>query len=251
MLCGVACSALFGETSFATPELSIGENLLGNTIEGKVARCNKSMTSLLGKPFSEILDHTCYNLMHGTSEPIEECPMVRMLETHHRETLVLQMDDRWFHVAGDPLLDDTGNLIGGVHIMSDITERKRAEEQLRQNAFYDALTGLPNRVVFTDRLGRSIERSKRRRDYLFAVLFLDLDDFKIVNDSLGHMVGDGLLVAVARRLEAVLCSADTVARFGGDEFAMLLDDIKDVNDAILVANRIQKELTLPFNLSGR
>jgi diguanylate cyclase (GGDEF)-like protein len=128
------------------------------------------------------------------------------------------------------------------------TKRKRAEEQLLHNAFHDALTGLPNRALFIDRLRQSIRRIRRRRDYLFAVLFLDLDNFKNINDDLGHMAGDQLLIAIARRLEACLRSSDTLARLGGDEFTILLDDIKDISDSIRVANRIYKELTPPFNL---
>lgn len=135
-------------------------------------------------------------------------------------------------------------------LKQEISDRQRAEEQLTHSAFHDALTGLPNRALFMDRLGHVVECAKRREDYLFAVLFLDLDRFKIVNDSLGHMAGDQLLIAIASRIKACLRSADTLARLGGDEFTILLEDIKDVSDAKHVANRIQEELMLPFNLSG-
>jgi diguanylate cyclase (GGDEF)-like protein len=101
-----------------------------------------------------------------------------------------------------------------------------------------------------DRLAGAVTRARRREDYLFAVLFLDIDRFKVVNDSLGHIVGDLLLIAIARRLEICLRPGDTVARLGGDEFAILLEDISDVSDSIRVAERIQKELQYPFNLSG-
>lgn len=131
---------------------------------------------------------------------------------------------------------------------TDITEGRRAEEQLAHRAFYDPLTDLPNRSLFLDRLRHAMRRAKRRRDYLFAVLFLDLDRFKVINDSLGHMAGDQLLVKLARRLEGSLRPGDTVARLGGDEFTVLLDDIHDVTDAHLIADRIQRELTAPFHL---
>jgi diguanylate cyclase (GGDEF)-like protein/PAS domain S-box-containing protein len=132
----------------------------------------------------------------------------------------------------------------------NITERKQTDEKLKQQAFYDQLTNLQNRTMFTKHLRRVIERPKRHMNYLFAVLFMDLDRFKVINDSLGHIIGDKLLVAVARRLEACVRPNDSVARFGGDEFAILLDDIKNVSDATCVADRIQKELSLPFNLRG-
>jgi diguanylate cyclase (GGDEF)-like protein/PAS domain S-box-containing protein len=132
----------------------------------------------------------------------------------------------------------------------DITQRKLAEEQLLHDAFHDALTGLPNRALFTDRLEHALKLAKRRKDYLFAVLFLDLDRFKVVNDSLGHAIGDQLLVAIARRLETCLRAGDTVARLGGDEFVLLLEDIDGVNEATNIVNRLQKKITSPILLDG-
>ncbi|HJZ11538.1 MAG TPA: EAL domain-containing protein, partial [Acidobacteriota bacterium] len=112
-------------------------------------------------------------------------------------------------------------------------------------------TGLANRALFMDLLARAIGRARRRADYVFAVLFLDLDRFKIINDSLGHMIGDQLLVEIARRLESCVRPGDTVARLGGDEFTILVEDITDVTDAIHVAERIQHVLRKPFNLGGQ
>ena len=132
----------------------------------------------------------------------------------------------------------------------DITQRKLAEEQLLHDAFHDALTGLPNRSLFTDRLEHALRLAKRRKDYLFAVLFLDLDRFKVVNDSLGHAIGDQLLVAIARRLETCLRAGDTVARLGGDEFVLLLEDIDGVNEATSIVNRLQQKITSPILLDG-
>jgi diguanylate cyclase (GGDEF)-like protein/PAS domain S-box-containing protein len=134
--------------------------------------------------------------------------------------------------------------------LGDITVQVAAQEQLEHNAFYDTLTGLPNRALFMDVLARAMARTRRRVDYSFAVLFLDLDRFKMVNDSLGHALGDELLLGVARRLESCLRPGDTAARLGGDEFTLLLDDIADVSVATRVAERIQSELSLPFNLNG-
>ncbi|MEH1976471.1 MAG: diguanylate cyclase [Nostoc sp.] len=149
-----------------------------------------------------------------------------------------------------PIRDQNGNITGAVLVFQDITKRKQTEAQLIRNAFYDGLTALPNRVLFLDRLRQTIERSKRRSDYYFAVLFLDLDGFKEINDRFGHGIGDDFLVAIARRLESCLRSGDTVARFGGDEFTVLLEDIKDITDATNVAKRIQDSLRLPLNLNG-
>ncbi|HYY98953.1 MAG TPA: EAL domain-containing protein, partial [Pyrinomonadaceae bacterium] len=134
--------------------------------------------------------------------------------------------------------------------IQDITDRKRAEEQLLHDAFHDALTGLPNRALFMDHVKMAIQRSRRSGDRLFAALFLDLDRFKIVNDSLGHMVGDQLLVGIAHRLEACLRPGDTVARLGGDEFTILLEDLSENEDAIDVARRVQEAVTQPFNIGG-
>ncbi|MEH2161590.1 MAG: diguanylate cyclase [Nostoc sp.] len=149
-----------------------------------------------------------------------------------------------------PIRDRNGNITGAVLVFQDITKRKQTEAQLIRNAFYDGLTALPNRVLFLDRLRQTIERSKRRSDYYFAVLFLDLDGFKEINDRFGHGIGDDFLVAIARRLESCLRGGDTVARFGGDEFTVLLEDIKDITDATNVAKRIQEALRSPLNLNG-
>lgn len=134
-------------------------------------------------------------------------------------------------------------------LQAEILERHITEEKLFYEAFHDALTGLPNRSLFMQRLESAVERA-REENYLLAVLFLDLDGFKIVNDTLGHLIGDELLVAVAQRLQACLRPGDLVARLGGDEFTILLENIKDVSDATKIAERIQHELTLSFNLNG-
>ena len=140
------------------------------------------------------------------------------------------------------------------HYISELERTSRAlqesKEHFRHAAFHDSLTDLPNRSLFSDYLKLAIERSKRQTDYLFAVLFLDLDRFKYINDSLGHSCGDQLIVELARRLQSCLRQVDTVSRFGGDEFAILLDGIKDPSDAIRVAEKIQEALLRPFELGG-
>ncbi|MBS2022229.1 MAG: EAL domain-containing protein [Deltaproteobacteria bacterium] len=131
-------------------------------------------------------------------------------------------------------------------VANDVTERLRAEEKLWHAAFYDSLTGLPNRALFMERLGQAQARAHGRGAAGYGVLFLDLDRFKFVNDSLGHRAGDALLVQIARRLERLRRAGDTVARLGGDEFAILVEGVKDAEDAARVAERVQRELNLPF-----
>ncbi|MCU0515418.1 MAG: EAL domain-containing protein [Oscillatoria sp. Prado101] len=134
-------------------------------------------------------------------------------------------------------------------LIQEIVERKQLQNQLLHLALHDSLTGLPNRALFTERLERAIESAKEQPDCQFAVLFLDCDRFKVVNDSLGHLVGDELLIAIARRLEASLREADTLARLGGDEFAILLENIADISTATQVAEGIIEKLSYPFQLS--
>ena len=133
----------------------------------------------------------------------------------------------------------------------DVTERLRVEEKLWHAAFYDALTGLPNRALFMERLGMALERAKGRGRGGFAVLFLDLDRFKVVNDSLGHRAGDQLLVQISRRLERTRRAGDTVARLGGDEFAVLVEGVETATDSSRVADRVQRELSMPFDIDGQ
>jgi diguanylate cyclase (GGDEF)-like protein/PAS domain S-box-containing protein len=171
------------------------------------------------------------------------------LESEHR---LLHKDGtyRWVLVRGLAVRDAGGEAYRMAGSLTDISDRKQAEEQLIHDALHDPLSGLPNRAFFITLLDRAIKRTRRRGDYLFAVLFVDLDRFKLVNDSLGHGVGDQLLVAISQRLQACLRPGDVVARLGGDEFTILLDDIRDVSDATRVAERVQDELKEPFGFEG-
>jgi len=170
-------------------------------------------------------------------------------ESEHR---VLHKDGsfRWMLSRGVAVHDAFGKVLRMAGSLTDITEGKVS----------DPLTGLPNRLLFIDRVGRLIKHKKRRKDHLFAVLFMDLDGFKMINDSMGHLIGDQLLLGVANRLEKCLRSTDTVARLGetftvarlgGDEFTVLLDDIKDPSDAKRAADRMMKALATPFILGGK
>ncbi len=164
---------------------------------------------------------------------------------------VRHSDGSWRHVevVANNLLADT-TVEGIVLTLRDVSERKGLEEELKHQAFHDALSGLANRALFLDRLEHALARATRSRS-LLAVLFLDLDDFKLVNDSLGHAAGDDLLVAVAARLDSSLRGGDTAARFGGDEFAVLLEEISDLDEATQVAERIITELRAPLTIEDR
>ena len=142
-----------------------------------------------------------------------------------------------------------GRPVRVVGTVQDVTERKALERQLRHQALHDPLTGLPNRLLFIDRLEHALARTERREESI-AVLFLDLDNFKLINDSFGHAVGDQLLLQVADRLDSCMRPQDTVARFGGDEFTILLEDSTEVEGARIVAKRILEELRAPFFLLG-
>lgn len=162
---------------------------------------------------------------------------------------------RWMLCRGAALFDDAGNAVRMAGSQTDITERKLAIEQLLKNALHDALTGLPNRRLFLDRLEGAANRARRHPGSIFAVLYLDLDDFKPVNDTFGHAMGDALLVEVSRRIGSCLRPSDTVARagdvlarLGGDEFTILIEDMRDVSDAIRIAERIQEVVSVPVLL---
>lgn len=142
--------------------------------------------------------------------------------------------------------------LGVVHLYAmDVTARKRVEERLQRNALQDELTGLPNRALLMDRLERNLDLQQRHEDYHFAVLLLDLDRFKLVNESLGHDGGDRLLGEVTRRLQTCVKQSDTVARTGGDEFVLLLEDIGSPANVTRIADRIRQELSAPFSIDGR
>lgn len=157
---------------------------------------------------------------------------------------------RWMLSRGLAVRNRDGKPYRLAGSQADITANKVTEAELLHQVFHDALTGLPNRLLFTEQLEQSIQRTRQQDSYCFAVLFLDLDRFKVVNDSLGHMIGDRLLIAIARRLEICVRPEDTVARLGGDEFTILLENVRKVEDATLIAERIQSALALPFNLEG-
>ena len=159
----------------------------------------------------------------------------------------------WNQHNVSPVYDEEGRVVNHIGVVNDITERKELEDRLAHRALHDPLTDLPNRALFADRLGQALARGgtgggNRRRNDRVAVLFADLDNFKYINDSLGHEAGDRLLIGVADRIRSILRPADTVARLGGDEFAILLEEVVDTSEAVRVAERLAEELKPSFTL---
>jgi diguanylate cyclase (GGDEF)-like protein/PAS domain S-box-containing protein len=209
---------------------------------------NSEMTQdLVGMHFERFFDSKDTFIQYTKSS----LQSIRQIGMDIRELKLYKLDKAPFWCEMSVVrLDPSQTMSGYVATLTDITQRKAVEEELEQAALYDSLTKLPNRALFMDRLGRCHGRSKRRSDYQFAILYLDLDRFKTVNDSLGHLVGDELLQNVAHRLQECVREGDTVARWGGDEFAIILDDIKNITDATRIADRSLKELSAPFRLKG-
>jgi len=192
--------------------------------------------------------------------PDDRPPFRRHLDAHlSGSTEQLEFEHRmrnldggyiWVLARGVAVRDENGKPYRMAGSQTDITARKRAEHQLQHDALHDSLTGLANRVLFVDRLACALADLQRQASPHFAVLFFDLDRFKNVNDSLGHSMGDKLLVGIARRLEHFLRPGDTVARLGGDEFAVLIHRVDDASGAIHVADRIQDVLSMNFSIDG-
>ena len=223
----------------------MGAQLLGlppKAIVGKPA-VSPSWTLLDETGIALAADHYPANQVLTSQQPLKNYVVgIRHLQTG---------DCRWVLVNAFPSFDDAQRLTQVVVTFIDISDRKLAEEELRHQALHDALTGLPNRTLFTERLDQAIQRSGHYPEQLFAVLFIDLDRFKVINDSLGHLVGDQLLMQIAQILQRHIRSSDTVARLGGDEFVILLEQISGLNEAIQVVERIQEDIKAPFTLMGR
>ncbi|NJM47349.1 MAG: EAL domain-containing protein [Alkalinema sp. RU_4_3] len=221
----------------------------------RIIYINNAFLTVTGYRAGEVIGKNALLLVGEETSQVELARVRQSLGKNEsvKAELLLYRKDRtcfWADINTVPIHNEHGQVTHFVSVMREATERKEAEERLRRNAFHDSLTGLPNRLMFMDRLGQTVERLKQDPTYQFAILFLDLDRFKVINDSLGHLVGDELLIGIARRLERCVHSTDMVARLGGDEFTVLLEDIPNSDEAAKVADRIHEELALPFNLSG-
>ncbi len=225
-------------------------------LDGRWLQVNRSLCDIVGYEERELLESEVRRVTHREDLVALEEQMQHFtastISSHQAELRYCHKSGKevWAHLGMSLVRDGEAQPLHLIFQIQDITDRKRAEEQLLHDAFHDALTGLPNRALFMDHVKMAIQRSRRSGDRLFAALFLDLDRFKIINDSLGHMVGDQLLVGIAHRLEACLRPGDTVARLGGDEFTILLEDLACTDDAIEVALRVQEAVTQPFNIGG-
>jgi diguanylate cyclase (GGDEF)-like protein/PAS domain S-box-containing protein len=222
---------------------------------GTVSYLTPSVHHVMGFEPSELVGRGWFEVIHPDDvAALRECfaEVLRQDEALSALELRLRNKDeswRWVDASVVNLMADP-NVGGIVANYRDLSERKGLEEQLAHSAFHDPLTNLANRVLFRDRITNALAHRDRNPQPL-AVMFLDLDDFKVVNDSLGHAAGDRLLVAVGRRLQENLRPSDTAARLGGDEFAVLIDDVVNPDDALLVAQRVIEVMRAPFWLDGR
>ncbi len=224
------------------------------TPSGRWVQVNHSLCQILGYSEEELLAINFQSLLHAEDVEAANRAMAQLVSG---QVAAAQVEQRFLHSLGDEVwVSLNASLIRATETqpqqlifqIQNITDRKWAEARLLHDAFHDTLTGMPNRALFLDHLQLAIARHARHPQRHFAVLFLDFDRFKIVNDSLGHLAGDELLIEIARRIVKCVRPGDTVARLGGDEFTILLEDLHSEEEAISLAERIQKTLTQPIKL---
>lgn len=215
---------------------------------------NPAMQDILGYDIEEFLCMELRDVIHDEMYPIaaqfKQQYQSGVEENIREEVRVISKngDERWLFITTGLIQYEQQPAI--LATAFDISERKQMEDQLRHEAFHDKLTTLPNRALFTDRVEHVMDRYARKPGYVFAVLFIDLDRFKVINDSLGHLVGDKLLVEVGRRLKHCLRPEDTVTRLGGDEFTILMEDLNNMDYVLNATKRIQKKLAEPFTVDS-
>ena len=237
--------------------LTFNNALLGMAtvgLDGRMEQVNPALCSLLGRSEEELLMITTERVTHEDDVPKEGPHIKRILSgdvgSYQIEKRMLHSSGQtiWVLLVASAVKDASGRLLHLIHQVADITSRKRAEEQLAHQALHDSLTELPNRTLFLDRLEQALARSQRLSTGHIAVMFLDFDRFKVINDSLGHQAGDTALVGIARRLKGLLRPSDTVARFGADEFVILCEEMESLEQAREVATRIQDSVALPIEV---
>lgn len=221
---------------------------------GKIIDINKGFETIFGYKIEDIKGR--YNrYLVVPDDRIHEAESFRKMvlngHTIRKETYRKHKNGRLIPVSliGYPIhLND--RIEGVFYIYNDISEKKAYEEQLYRQSFLDSLTGIPNRLLFMERLGRALARSKRNSDYKFALLLADLDRFKAINDTLGHQAGDRLLIDMSKRFASCICPGDTVARLGGDEFAFLIEECRNPKDVIAIAKKINRIAQIPFHVDA-
>jgi diguanylate cyclase (GGDEF)-like protein/PAS domain S-box-containing protein len=222
-------------------------------LDGRWLQVNHALSDIVGYPEAELVGRSSLEITHPEDVEAERPLLEQLLADEVRS---YRVQKRYLHAAGHEVWvvqhgslvrDDGGTPLYRVTHIEDITQRKQSEMMLAHMAMHDSLTGLPNRTLALDRLGQSLARAKRRPTGV-AALVLDLDRFKVINDSLGHGAGDQLLLATAQRLTQLLRPSDTVARIGGDEFVLICEDVADRSDAEHIAQRVLTAMVEPFLL---
>ena len=238
---------------------SAGEGIFGVDKEGVIIFANPAASRLLDYEPGELVGQDAFETLkhsnnEGTCYSRQECPSLLVLQNGLSQ---LGTEDKFKKKDGSSIsiefitnpMRENDHIIGVVITFNDITDRLQVQETIRNLAFHDSLTGLPNRTIFLDRLDLALAHAQRYHENL-AVLFLDLDDFKPVNDKLGHAVGDSLLREIGKRLTSSLREGDTVARFGGDEFVVMLPQVGERRNAFDTAHKIRSSIEKPFELGG-
>jgi len=244
------------ETRYRLLAENVNDLVCLHDLQGRYLYVSPSCEALLGYRYDEMLGKDPYSFFHP-----DDCD--RVYQESHKVAIagkptpityrIRQKSGHyiWFETLTKPILDATGKIIQLQTTSRDVTARVQVQQQLAHEALHDSLTGLPNRQLLMERLELAINRAKRLDHYDFAVLFLDLDRFKVINDSLGHLAGDQLLIVFAQQLQSTIRSIDLVARLGGDEFVILLEEINDIQEAVRATERIFALLQTPFLIEGR
>jgi diguanylate cyclase (GGDEF)-like protein/PAS domain S-box-containing protein len=240
---------------------SIGDGVIATDIGGTITYMNRMAEVLTGWPQAEALERPLgevLRLIHtatrtGVGNLLERVLKNGLIIDLSPDTALIDREGTEVPVdkSAAPIRDENDNVIGVVIVFRELSARKYVEEKLRHFAAHDVLTGLPNEVLLADRLSMAFERAKRYPDYVFALLYIDLDRFRLINDRHGDVFGDQVLAAVAQRLRENLPQVDTLARIGGDEFVVILDRIEDPLDAVHVAKRIQRKMADAVNIDGK
>jgi len=233
---------------------SSGDAIVATTLDGTIVMWNAGATrtygydagEMVGRPLSAIVPTDDVDELHETLELLATGARVEPFDAVrvHHDGRTLDVS-----VTASPVLDTANRVIGASWVERDVSGRRHVERMISHLAFHDPLTGLANRALLDDRLQHSLERT-RRAGGLVAVVYLDLDDFKQVNDRLGHPAGDRLLQLVATRLQSLLRPEDTLARVGGDEFVVVSDRVPSLEAALAIADRLQHALTPPFDFDS-